>query len=268
MQSLATTLLAFAPVAAGLLVTRPVSDTAGLLAAMDNLTVTDIVAANGTYQLWTEPGLGDQNHSLVIKRDLTIRAAAGATVVLDGGKMKGVVYVGQGVAVWLQGLEITNGNAGDGHDGGGIFNEGLLTIKKCSVHHCIVTATRAPHGGGGGIFNALKGTLTIIGSEVRRAVVLRLLFTLPVSIPTSFSTTPPLHRSTITPPTRTAAASSMSGLSQSLGARSTKTPPVWRKAAASSMKPATSQSPAARRSTRTSRMGKAGASTLARMVKV
>ena len=37
---------------------------------------------------------------------------------------------------------------------------------KCSVHHCIVTAN-APHGEGGGIFNALTGTLTVTTSEVR-----------------------------------------------------------------------------------------------------
>ena len=211
LQSLATTLL-IAPIAAGqLLVTRQVSDTAGLLAAMENVTISDIVAANGTYRLWTEPGLGNANYSLVIKRVLTIRAAAGAKVVLDGGKVKGVVYVGQGVAVWLQGLEITNGNAGEGQDGGGISNHGLLTIEKCSVHHCIVTAG-APHGEGGGIFNALTGTLTVTTSEVRRAVGLRTLFTPPLSIHTSFSIRPPLHRSTITPPTRTAAASTILGL--------------------------------------------------------
>jgi hypothetical protein len=97
-------------------VTRNVSDTAGLHAAMDYVYVNEIVAASGTYRLADEPGMGCTapnpyrgDYFLCIDRDLTIRAAAGATVVLDGGQKKGVVYVKPGVTAALQGLQITNG---------------------------------------------------------------------------------------------------------------------------------------------------------------
>ena len=104
-----------------LLVTRSVSSVAELHAAMDDATVNDIVAANGTYCLANEPGLGCQDtydsFFLCIDRDLTIRAAAGATVVLDGGNRGSVMWVKgpphfKATTASLQGLEISNGGTG------------------------------------------------------------------------------------------------------------------------------------------------------------
>ena len=123
MQHLVTTLAVAS--AAGALVTRQVSTTAGLKAAMDvaNYTVGDIEMAAGVYRLADEPaGFGcavpggqvANCHICIIRKNLIIRAAAGATVVLDGGNQKGMVYITDsyttpGTTVLLQGLEITNG---------------------------------------------------------------------------------------------------------------------------------------------------------------
>lgn len=82
---------------ANLAASRLVANTAELKAAMDDATVSDIIMAGGVYHLADEPGLGcslmGSPFYLCITRDLTIRAAAGAEVVLDG-KMGGVVAVG------------------------------------------------------------------------------------------------------------------------------------------------------------------------------
>jgi len=200
MQRLASALLLFASVAAGQrsaqqtppvhgvgrpLVTRSVSSVSQLHAAMDDSTVNDIVAANGTYFLANEAGLGCQDtynsYFVCIDRDLTIRAAAGATVVLDGGNKGSVVWVKgpphfKDVTASLQGLQIANG--GTGISGGGISNDGTLTIANCEIHHNSVNGnggsdrrnggSNRRNGGiwGGGIWNG--GTLTITDSEIHQ----------------------------------------------------------------------------------------------------
>ena len=163
-----SSLLLFASVAtAQLIVTRTVSTTAQLHAAMDDVSVGDIVVANGTYRLADEPGLGCMpdlafpvSFSLCISRNLTIRRGNGATMaVLDGGNKKGVVLVFGGVTAYLQGVHITNGNttlqighdsSGLGYAGGGILNCGTLTVFDCDVHHNFAFA-------GGGISNGDVG---------------------------------------------------------------------------------------------------------------
>ena len=121
-----------------------VSNTAELKAAMANSRVNDIVLAAGVHRLAEEPGLDCSpdpiNFFLCIGHDLTIRAAAGAKVVLDGGGQKGVIYIKHGWGVWpagritgyLQGLEITNGNAS------GIGVGGTLVLTNSSVYDNVV----------------------------------------------------------------------------------------------------------------------------------
>ena len=167
MLHLASTLLAIASVAAAqMLVTRQVSDTPQLHTAMDDLTVNMIEMAAGVYRLADEPGLGcsapdppfsgvSTPYFLCIQRNLTIRAAAGASVVLSGGKKKGVVYVLRGITASLQGLEITNGSSagpsggGVGPPSGGVGGAGIrievggvLTLVSCEVHHHNATPVR------------------------------------------------------------------------------------------------------------------------------
>ena len=144
-------------------VTRNVSDTAGLHAAMDDVSVNEIVAANGTYRLADEPGLGCMapapyygDYFLCIGRDLTIRAAAGETAVLDGGGKRRVLYIYPGVTATLHGLRITNGSTTwGGYYGGGLWNQGTLSLNNCSVDHCLAgncmkQCSKGDSGGAGG----------------------------------------------------------------------------------------------------------------------
>ena len=121
-------LATLAVASAATLITRQVSDTSGLKAAMDDSTVNDIELAAGVYRLADEPGLGcsapaGTPYALCIQRGvyashaaLVLRAAAGAKVVLDGGGSKGVIFVENSGTV-LQGLEITNGGVHTGFRG-------------------------------------------------------------------------------------------------------------------------------------------------------
>ena len=150
MQHVVTTLAVASVAAAHLLVTRQVSDTAGLKAAMADNTVGDIEMAAGVYRLADEPGLGcsapaGTPYAMCIQRGvyashaaLVLRAAAGAKVVLDGGGSMGVVFVENSGTV-LQGLEITNGGVHTGFQGGGIYMRGILTLDGCSVYGNIAT---------------------------------------------------------------------------------------------------------------------------------
>jgi hypothetical protein len=74
---------------------------------------------------------------LCITRDLTIRAAAGEAVVLDGGNKERVLWIKKSVTVSLHGLRVTNGLATGqfGGYGGGIRNDGTPTITDCLVDH-------------------------------------------------------------------------------------------------------------------------------------
>ena len=102
---------------------------------------------------------------LVLATDLTLLGAGIEKTILTGagkGKGKGkrtVLAVGPDATVTLQGLTITGGRGSRKHggSGGGITNEGDLTLTDC-----LVTGNRA--GFGGGIFNA--GPLRLVTSRV------------------------------------------------------------------------------------------------------
>jgi hypothetical protein len=97
------------------------------------------------------------NHSLTIE-------SVGPEAAIDGAFSSRVFEVARGASVELDNLDISHGNAKannrlgnnslDG-DGGGILNEGSLTINHCGAHDCIV---------GGGIYN-YHGYLFIYGDS-------------------------------------------------------------------------------------------------------
>ncbi|MDX2042660.1 MAG: choice-of-anchor Q domain-containing protein [Acidobacteriota bacterium] len=74
-----------------------------------------------------------------------------------GGNYR-IFTISSGVTATISGLTISNGNAGTG-DGGGILNDGTLTIANCHI-----TGNTAV--GGGGISNTLGNLLTLTQSTV------------------------------------------------------------------------------------------------------
>jgi len=95
---------------------------------------------------------------ILIGRNVTIRGPGAGILAISGGNAGRVFDVSKGVLVTISNLTIKDGEPGEGYpNGGGIYNEGTLTLTNTTV-----SGNRAL--GGGGIDNA--GTLTLINSTV------------------------------------------------------------------------------------------------------
>ncbi len=93
--------------------------------------------------------------TILIDKDLTIDGS-GQTVTISGGNAVRVFITDVGVTVTLNQLTISNGSVTG--PGGGIYNQGPLTISNSTISGNSATT------GGGGIFSA--GSLTITGSTI------------------------------------------------------------------------------------------------------
>jgi hypothetical protein len=93
---------------------------------------------------------------LLLNKDLTIRPTGSGLVTVSGGGTSRVFFVATMTHVSLAGLLITGGSA-NFNLGGGILNNGTLTVSSCSL-----TGDSALDGGG--IFN--DGTLTVSNSTL------------------------------------------------------------------------------------------------------
>src|SRR5581483_8799794 len=91
---------------------------------------------------------------------LTIIGPSSGGITIDGGGEVPVMAVAPGATVKLDDLTIANGLKLHGN-GGGVHNDGTLTIINCTFagNH---TSAGGIHGGGG-IYN--DGTLTVTGSS-------------------------------------------------------------------------------------------------------
>lgn len=99
---------------------------------------------------------------IAIAADVTINGS-GHQVILDGNSSVRVINITSGTVV-LDGLTIQNGT---GLNGGGIHNNGILTVQNSTL--AANTATGAfidDEGFGGGIFLADGSTLTLLNSTV------------------------------------------------------------------------------------------------------
>jgi hypothetical protein len=123
---------------------------------------------------------GDQG-TLTLSRDVTIDGT-GASITVEGGKIAGSsnaqpFVINSGVTATLENLTISNGYSGG--DGGGIYNQGTLTLSNCTLsdnsttHHgggidnndgsvtlsnCTLSGNSALLGGG---LSNINGTLTV-----------------------------------------------------------------------------------------------------------
>ncbi|MDX2166323.1 MAG: choice-of-anchor Q domain-containing protein [Deltaproteobacteria bacterium] len=93
-----------------------------------------------------------------INGDLAINGPGANLLAIDADGVSRVLHVASGVIAELSGVTITGGNAGAGA-GGGILNEGGLTVTGCHI-----TGNRAAFAGG--ISNALGASLIVQKSTV------------------------------------------------------------------------------------------------------
>ena len=93
--------------------------------------------------------------SLIVAKNMTIDGGSNA-VNVSGSSTWGVFKVNSGVTASLNHLTITNGHA---NSGGGIYNDGTLTVQNSTFS---ANSTTSDFGHGGGIYN--DGTLTVQNS--------------------------------------------------------------------------------------------------------
>ncbi|HEY9886794.1 MAG TPA: CHAT domain-containing protein, partial [Candidatus Obscuribacterales bacterium] len=128
-------------------------------------TVSNALATIGTVTEGTTLNLGagtyQEEGTIFIDDSLTLNGAGVGSTILDGSiSSDRVLTVADDVTVTLSNLTITNGVQAEGGGGGGLLNEGILTI----LNSAIVGNEAFDTNGGGGISNL--GTLTLIGSNV------------------------------------------------------------------------------------------------------
>jgi hypothetical protein len=99
------------------------------------------------------------NFGLTLKADITIQGPA-AGVTISGDHAHRVFVVDAGTQANLTGLTLSDGKIAD--YGGGILNNGALTLNNCTVSRNF--ASGAEYCYGGGIYN--NGTLTITNSVI------------------------------------------------------------------------------------------------------
>lgn len=85
---------------------------------------------------------------------VTINGPGARTLTISGGDSARIFTVASTATVTITGLTLANGNYGD--DGGGILNNGDLTLINCALLN-----NKADRGTGGGVSNATSKTLTI-----------------------------------------------------------------------------------------------------------
>jgi hypothetical protein len=102
--------------------------------------------------------------TLVINKDLTIAGPGQTVITVDGNRSGSVFNIALGSTVSISGLTIANGElAGFSEAGGGIYNNGTLSLTGVSVQNNLVfSSTRSGSADGGGIYN--NHTLTISDS--------------------------------------------------------------------------------------------------------
>ncbi|MCU0787907.1 MAG: hypothetical protein MUC91_06915 [Verrucomicrobia bacterium] len=109
------------------------------------------------------------NGEIVLNKNLTLDASLlSGGIQIDGNANGRIFQVDSNRTVVLNSLTITNGFVTG--DGGGIHNQGTLTVNRCTLAGNTATNTAVVANYGGGIFN--NGTLTVnessfVGNDVR-----------------------------------------------------------------------------------------------------
>jgi predicted outer membrane repeat protein len=146
----------------------------------------EIAAAHSGDTIVFAPGLDGQtitltSGELLINKSLTISGPGAGLLTVSGNNTLTVFEVASGVTDTLSGMAINNGKGGTS-GGGGILNNGALTVNNCSLSNNTVGGIANEPGGaltlngcilsgnsgnsGGGIYNYGTATLTISGSTL------------------------------------------------------------------------------------------------------
>ena len=101
-----------------------------------------------------------------IGKDIVLRGAGAGLTVLQGSGAPNsrVMSVGEGVVATLQGLTVTGGTIDEENAGGGVQNDGTLTLIGVTVSDNVA-------GGGGGLINSPGASLTLVDSTVANNTV-------------------------------------------------------------------------------------------------
>ncbi len=101
---------------------------------------------------------GYGNYNLILNKNLILTGSNSASnpTIINANQQGLIFSIIPGIQITLTDLTLTNGKNGAG---GGIYNNGTLTINNSSI-----TKNTADNGGGGGIFSV--GTLTIYNSII------------------------------------------------------------------------------------------------------
>ncbi len=94
--------------------------------------------------------------ALAISKDLHINGPTTGALAIDGNGQTGVLSITAGV-VSLANLIIQNGHA-VGTAGGGVYNNGIVTLNNCTLSG---NSADADTGNGGGLYNDSAGTATL-----------------------------------------------------------------------------------------------------------
>jgi predicted outer membrane repeat protein len=98
---------------------------------------------------------------IIIDKDVILDGEDNLT--LDGNDSHRVLRV-RYVTAEVRGMTVTGGRAEEPPIGGGLWNEGALTLTECKISGNTVASGAGPEEGGGGIFNT--GLLTLKNSTV------------------------------------------------------------------------------------------------------
>jgi GH25 family lysozyme M1 (1,4-beta-N-acetylmuramidase) len=99
--------------------------------------------------------------SIDLTTNLNIQGPGASTLAVSGDNARTVFVVGNGVTATISGLTINQGSSGNG---GGIDNNGTLTVADCTVSDNTATNSTFDDGDGGGIYN--NDVLAVTNSTV------------------------------------------------------------------------------------------------------
>jgi uncharacterized repeat protein (TIGR01451 family) len=123
--------------------------------------------SNGLIYISADTFTGLGNEVVLIDKDVRIKggwdgtfSAQDSTTIIDGESARQGLKANSGTTATMEHVIIENGY---GPDGGGIFNEGTLTLSDCAVRNSTSYDT---YNEGGGIYNDSSGILTLNRCEV------------------------------------------------------------------------------------------------------